>query len=57
MLYAQNGATDEELRHDEHEQIIRVSGKKSQPIQFPDLDPDRGTVAMRNTRMAEVRPK
>ena len=28
MLYPQNGATDEELRHDEHEQIIRVLGVK-----------------------------
>ena len=39
MLYAQNGATDAELRHDEHEQNIRVSGKKNQLIQSPDLDP------------------
>ena len=42
MLYAQNGATDAKLRHDEHRQKVRVSGKKST---VSDLDPDLGTVA------------
>ena len=31
MLHAQNGSTDAKLRHDEHEQIIRVSGRKVNP--------------------------
>ena len=41
MLYAQNGATDEELRCNEHRQNIRVSGKETQPAVYLDL----GTVA------------
>ena len=36
MLYAQNGATDAEIQHDEKRRIIRVSGGKSTEI-FSDL--------------------
>ena len=32
MLYAQNGATDAELRQDEHSKIFRDLGKKTTPM-------------------------
>ena len=39
MLYAQNGATDAKLRHDEQGKIFRVSGRKVNRSNFSDLDP------------------
>ena len=41
MLYAQNGATDAELRHDEHGNLNCRLRKKRSTLGFPDLDLDR----------------
>ena len=49
MLYAQNGATDAEIQHDEKCKIARVSGQKVNPRWISDPDPARGTVHARST--------